>query len=91
MYKYHDSDESYRAGQGRSYPCSRPSGGIKVKGVKFQIGSHLADVLVTIVRDNAMIALYAVSTGEFFIEHPWPEPGIRYVRNGKPRGPRKNS
>lgn len=65
------------------------SGGIKVKGVKFQIGSHLAGTLVTIVRDKAMIAFYSVSTGELLIEHPWPEPGIRYVSNGHPRGPRK--
>nr|WP_315902505.1 IS481 family transposase [Microbacterium memoriense] len=65
------------------------SGGIKVKGVKFQIGSHLAGTLVTIVRDKEMIAFYSVSTGELIIEHPWPEPGIRYVSNGHPRGPRK--
>lgn len=65
------------------------SGSIKVKGVKFQIGSHLAGTLVTIVSDKATIAFYSVSTGGLLIEHPWPEPGIRYVSNGHPRGPRK--
>lgn len=64
------------------------SGGIKVKGVKFQIGSHLAGTLVTIVRDVTTIAFYDVATGELLIEHPWPKPGIRYVSNGRPRGPR---
>lgn len=61
------------------------SGGIKVEGVKAQIGG----TLVTIVRDKATIAFYSVNTGELLIEHPWPEPGIRYVSNGHPRGPRK--
>lgn len=65
------------------------SGGIKVKGVKFQIGSHLAGTLVTIVRDDTTIAFYDVKTGGLLIEHPWPEPGTRYVSNGKPRGPRR--
>lgn len=65
------------------------SGGIKVNGVKFQIGSHLAGALVTIVRDATTIAFYDVATGELLIEHPWPEPGVRYVSNGKPRGPRR--
>lgn len=64
------------------------SGGIKVKGVKFQIGSHLAGILVTIVQDDTTIAFYDVATGELLIEHPWPEPGTRYVSNGRPRGPR---
>jgi putative transposase len=67
------------------------SGGIKVQGVKFQIGSHLAGTLVTIVRDETTIAFYDVKTGELLIEHPWPEPGTRYDSNGKPRGPRKAS
>lgn len=66
------------------------SGGIKVKGVKFQIGSHPAGQLVTIVRDDTAIAFYDVATGELLIEHPWPEAGTRYVGNGWPRGPRKN-
>ena len=29
-------------------------GSVKVNGVKFQIGSHLAGTLVTIIRDEAM-------------------------------------
>ncbi len=67
------------------------SGGIKVQGVKFQIGSRLAGTLVTIVRDERTIAFYDVKTGELLIAHTWPEPGTRYVSNGKPRGPRKAS
>ena len=27
--------------------------------------------------------------GTLIIEHPWPAPGIKYVGNGQPRGPRK--
>lgn len=67
------------------------SGGIKVNGVKFQIGSYLAGTLVTIIRDENTIAFYSVATGEQLIEHPWPAPGTTYVSNGKPRGPRKNT
>jgi len=66
------------------------SGGIKVKGVKFQIASHLAGTLVTIVQDDATIAFYDVGTGELLIEPAWPAPGVRYVSNGHPRGRRKN-
>lgn len=66
------------------------NGGIKVKGVKFQIGSHLAGTLVTIVQADTTIAFYDFATGELLIEHPWPEPGTRYVSSGQPRGPRKN-
>ena len=65
------------------------SGGIKVRGVKFQIGSDLVGKLVTIVRDEATIAFFDQETGELIIEHPWPEPGITYVSNGKPRGGRR--
>jgi hypothetical protein len=27
--------------------------------------------------------------GTLIIEHAWPEPGIKYVGSGRPRGPRK--
>lgn len=67
------------------------SGGVKVNGVKFQIGSYLAGTLVTIISDENTIAFYSVSTGELLIEHPWPAPGTTYVGNGRPRGPRKNT
>lgn len=75
----------------RSRTTRSVSGGIKVNGVKFQIGSHLAGTLVTIVRDETTIAFYDITTGELLIEHPWPEPGIRYVSDGMPRGPRRTS
>ena len=65
------------------------SGGIKVKGVKFQIGSQLAGTLVVVVSDEEMISFYSVHTGELLIEHPWPAPGVTYVSNGRPRGPKK--
>jgi len=65
------------------------SGGSKVKGVKFEIGSHIAGTLVPIVRDDTTIAFCDVKTGGLLIEHPWHEPGTRYVSNGKPRGPRR--
>lgn len=28
--------------------------------------------------------------GTLIVEHNWPPPGIKYVGNGKPRGPQKN-
>lgn len=67
------------------------SGGVKVNGVKFQIGSYHAGTLVVIVSDERNIAFYSVATGEFLIEYLWPAPGTTYVGNGKPRGPRKNA
>lgn len=28
--------------------------------------------------------LFFYSQGTFVIEHPWPEPGVKYVGNGRP-------
>lgn len=65
-------------------------GGVKVQGIKYQIGSYLAGTLVTIINEKSSIAFYNVSTGELVIEHPWPPaPGTTYVGNGRPRGPQQ--
>ena len=66
-------------------------GGVKVNGVVFQIGTYLAGSLIAIISDENTVAFYSVSTGEHLIEHRWPEPGITYVGNGRPRGRRKNT
>ncbi|GAA1700674.1 integrase core domain-containing protein [Microbacterium sediminicola] len=64
------------------------NGTIKARGIWFNI-SHTRrgqDVLVTYEREGIMIFDL---DGTLIIEHPWPAPGVKYVGNGKPRGPRK--
>ncbi|SDP39364.1 Integrase core domain-containing protein [Microbacterium testaceum StLB037] len=64
-------------------------GGINVNGVKYQLGSHHTGALITIVQDDTTIAFYDLATSELIIEHPHPAPGITYVSNGNPKGPRR--
>jgi hypothetical protein len=64
------------------------NGTIKARGIWFNI-SHTRrgqNVYVTYEREGIMIF---DDRGTLIIEHPWPAPGVRYVGNGQPRGPRK--
>lgn len=64
------------------------NGTIKARGIWFNI-SHTRrgqDVYVIYERDSLMVF---DDRGSLIIEHPWPAAGVRYVGNGKPRGPRK--
>lgn len=65
----------------------RPNGGVRVRGVNVQIDGQLADQTVYVIPDTDNVA-FADTAGTIIIEHAWPEPGVRYVGNGKPRGRR---
>jgi len=68
----------------------RPSGGIVIRNVEYQIGKNYAGQHVHVIADNTRIRFSSARTGELLIEHSLPSPGIRYVGNGKPSGPRTN-
>lgn len=77
-----------RAADGIRVATIHLNGTIKARGVWFNI-SHTRrgeDVYVIYERDGIMIF---DDRGTLIIERPWPAPGIRYVGNGQPRGPRK--
>ncbi len=64
------------------------NGTIKARGIWFNVSSPLRGHEVYVIYERE--ALMVLDTrGTRIIEHPWPAPGVRYVGNGKPRGPRK--
>jgi putative transposase len=65
----------------------RPNGGIRVRGINFQIDGQLAGQTVYVILEPTTVA-FADTAGTIILEHAWPEPGTRYVGNGKARGRR---
>lgn len=65
----------------------RPNGGVRVRGINFQIDGQLAGHTIYVIPEPDTVA-FADDAGTIIIEHAWPAPGIRYVGNGKPRGRR---
>jgi transposase InsO family protein len=65
------------------------AGTFLLAGVYYKVDGRLAyeQVLVLIDGDNITVADL---DGEVLIEHTRPAPGVRYVGNGKPRGPRQD-
>lgn len=65
------------------------SGALFLAGVYYKIDGRLAyeQVLVHTDGDNITVANL---DGEVLIEHTRPKPEVRYVGNGKPRGPRQD-
>ncbi len=63
------------------------AGAVRLAGVTYQVDGRLAyeQVLVVIDADSVIVADLDC---EVIIEHARPAPGIRYVGNGRPRGPR---
>jgi hypothetical protein len=66
----------------RRHPRSSP-----LAGVTYKIDGRRGLEQVLIVTDGDRIAV-ADLDGEILIEHTRPAPGITYVGNGLPRGPR---
>jgi len=66
------------------------AGTVMLAGVRYKVDGRLAceQVLVLTDGDTTTVADLA---GEVLIEHTRPAPGVRYVGNGRPRGPRLNS
>lgn len=65
----------------------RSSGTIRRRGVDYMIDSRLAGQEVLVIDDGTTI-LIADLAGNVLIEHTQPAPGIKYVGNRQPRGPR---
>lgn len=65
------------------------AGTFMLAGVYYKVDGRLAceHVLVVTHGDNITVADL---DGEVLIEHTRPAPGVRYVGNGKPRGPRQD-
>jgi transposase InsO family protein len=57
-----------------------------VRGVAYQIGHHQTGRYTCAIIQGNTISFYDTTTGELLIEHPLPEPGIKYVGNGQLRG-----
>lgn len=58
--------------------------------VQYKVGGHLSFESVLVVTNGAKIIVTDLH-GEVLIEHTRPGPGVRYVGNGKPRGPHRRS
>lgn len=65
----------------------RGNGTVKARGVLFQTSSTRAGQSTYVVYEQDTV-LFFDDAGTLIIEHSWPDPGIRYVGNGKPRGRR---
>ncbi len=67
-----------------------PNGSIKARGCIFNISYALRGTDVFVLYEAAGIMVFD-DRGTLIVEHLWPSPGIRYVGNGQPRGPKKKS
>jgi putative transposase len=66
------------------------AGTFMLAGVQYKVAGHRGYEQVLVVTDGDTITV-ADLDGEILIEHTRPTPGVRYVGNGKPRGPRSGS
>jgi transposase InsO family protein len=64
-----------------------PNGSIKARGVVFNISYLLRKQDVVVIYETAGILVFD-DRGTLIAEHAWPPPGVKYVGNGNPRGPR---
>ncbi|WP_233211585.1 integrase core domain-containing protein, partial [Mycobacterium sp. shizuoka-1] len=64
------------------------AGALLLAGVYYKVDGRRACEQVLVVTDGDHITV-ADLDGEVLIEHTRPAPGVRYVGNGKPRGPRQ--
>ena len=60
-------------------------GSLRFRGIRFMIGREYAFQTIHIIYSSKKITFFD-SDGTQLISHPWPEPGVRNVGNGKPRG-----
>ena len=64
------------------------SGTVEFRGIRFGIGRALGGHRVCVIDAGKTVMIFDLH-GTLIIEHPWPKPGVTYVSNGRPRGPRK--
>ncbi|WP_417510460.1 hypothetical protein [Microbacterium sp.] len=65
-----------------------PNGSIKARGCVFNVSYPMRGKDVFVLYDAGGIMVFD-DRGTLIVEHNWPPPGIKYVGNGKPRGPQK--
>ncbi|CDQ43328.1 hypothetical protein [Mycolicibacterium neoaurum] len=63
------------------------AGAYVLGGVRYQVDGGLGFEQVLVVIDGEKLTV-ADLDGEVLIEHTRPAPGVKYVGNGRPRGPR---
>jgi len=63
------------------------AGTFALAGVRYQVDGRRGFEQVLVIIDGDTITV-ADLDGEVLIEHTQPAPGVRYVGNGRPRGPR---
>ena len=66
----------------------RDNGTVFARGTRFHVGRTLFGDVVSLVENELSLQVFDES-GTLLIEHPWPEPGTKYVGSGRPRGPRR--
>ena len=62
------------------------TGAVEFRGIRFGIGRAHAEQMVSVMDSGPTVMIFDLK-GTLLIEHPWPEPGIKYVSNGRRRGP----
>ncbi|GAA3776434.1 integrase core domain-containing protein [Microbacterium kribbense] len=65
-----------------------PNGSIKARGVTFNISYPMRGKDVSVIYEAAGLLIFD-DHGTLIAEHRWPPPGIKYVGNGRPHGPKK--
>lgn len=66
----------------------KTNGTVKARSAWFQTDSRLAGTNTYIIYEHDTIMFFD-EQGTLIIEHSWPAPGVKYVGNGKPQGPRR--
>jgi len=64
----------------------RDNGTVFLRGIRFHVSRTLFGTLAFLVETEASLLVFD-DHGTLLIEHPWPAPGTKYVRSGRPRGP----
>ena len=65
----------------------RDNGTVFLRGIRFHVSRTLFGTLAYLVETEASLLVFD-DQGTLLIEHPWPEPGTKYVGSGRPKGPR---
>ena len=65
------------------------AGTFMLTGVHYMVGGQYGFQQVLVITDGDKITV-ADLEGEILIKHTRPAPGVTYVGNGRPRGPRPN-
>jgi putative transposase len=65
-----------------------PNGSIKARGCIFNVSYPMRGKDVYVIYEAAGLMIFD-DRGTLVAEHHWPPPGVKYIGNGRPRGPKK--